>query len=142
MAASLLLQYPNSVRKHWHNQIVAANTDTQIFQVAWTVPANAVAYLEKLVISNQNTVAGIVKFYDGDIVSSGNKPPARGSMTSPIIPPLNIGPGAQVTLGYDSCPNPDLTAGLVGQSTVGGAGADASATGAMYVYAQWIELEN
>jgi hypothetical protein len=139
--SSVLQQLPNGNRKHWHGLITAANTDTQIYKVAWTTPVNAYAILEKMIISNQNTTPAIVLITDQDIVSTGTKPPIRGSAANPIIPPINVAAGAQVILGNDLCPNPDFHAGVAAQSNTAGAGANNSATGSIYIFVQMIEYE-
>lgn len=102
---------------------------------------NAYGILEKMIISNQNSAAAILLIHDEDIVSTGTKPPARGSAANPIIPPINVAPGAQVILGNDLCPNVDFHAGFVAQSTVGGVGANGSASGGVFVFVQMIEYE-
>lgn len=144
--SSLLRDQLGLARKDFHAKVIAANTDTQIFLVAWGVPVNATAYLEQLSISNTSAATAWIVLWDKDVKTTGTVPQARGTKDDPVIPPIPISAGSMVNLGSNDCPHPQLTSGLVAQVTGtignGGYAALGTATGSVYVYGQWAELEN
>jgi hypothetical protein len=97
-----------------------ANTPTQVILVPWSA-ANKQGILEKVVISNQNASAAIVKFFDEDVTTSGtsgtNKPSARGTAAAPIHPWINVPAGTQVFIGENECANIRLQGGLAAEAT-------------------------
>lgn len=102
--------------------VSAANINTQIILVPWSA-ANKQGILEKLIITNNNAGAAVVKFFDEDIVTTGtsgtNKPPARGTAALPtIMPNIPLAIGEKLILGANECPNVRIQGGLACQATV------------------------
>jgi len=141
---TLLRELGALTRKDFHAKVIAANTDTQIFLVAWGVPVNSTAYLDQLVVTNSSAADAWIVFWDKDVLTSGTVPQARGSKDDPVIPPLPV--AQKSTVNLNPCPHPQLTSGLVAQvaGTIGNGGYAGlgQATGSVYVYGQWAELEN
>jgi hypothetical protein len=115
---SLLLEIIGGERKSPPPAVLTSTgTNLQVALIAWTPPANAVGYLEKLVISNQTSSGAVVTIWDQDITSTGTVPPTRGSTSAPLLAPINVAANSQVIYTADQCRAVEFQGGICAQTT-------------------------